>query len=279
MSAKRKLLTIAIRLTVSFILVSSFFVLVQDFLIFPGLVNSLIRGPQPNPTEAFEKLTTTAKDGQSVMVWRTTEHVGPMSRVALVFHGNAEPVTQFRQMQKWLSSQGIKSYSMEFRGFDGSDSGWPSEEGLYIDAEAAFDLLLENESVSPREVVVVGSSIGTGLASYIAASRQVGTLVLLSPYSALTELVSQMPLFGLLTRFLKYEFPTVERLPRLKDTCLILAHGEKDDTIPVSYSEILIEKYVGTRKPVLIRHPDAGHNNLMNLVYEQLATALRTGCL
>ena len=266
------------RLTIATALISAFFVAAQDFLIFPGLYSSYLFGRTNQAPSDVEPLTTTSEDGHTVPVWRMRAAENPRKAVALLFHGNAEHLQSFVHMQRWLRSLGITSYAAEYRGYNGRESGWPSESGFYLDGDAAFQLLQREEGVSPSQVLVLGSSIGTGTAAHVAQKHQVGTLVLLSPYSSLTELASELPLFGLLTPFLRYHFPTNDYVSRLTDTCVVLAHGKRDGTIPFHHSEQLKTAYRGTNRFTLIASDDAGHNDLMLRASREVATGVEA-CL
>lgn len=195
--------------------------------------------------------------------------------MALLFHGNAENLTNFVQMQRWLLSLGIASYSVEYRGYSGRNSGWPSENGFYADGEAAFALLQKEEHTDPKDVIIFGSSIGTGTAAYIAQKFNVGTLVLLSPYTSLRDVAAETPLFGYLSPFLKYTFPAVDYVSQLTRTCVVDAHGKMDFTIPFSHSENLKKHYGGNNLYQLVVSEEAGHNDVMLHVRKQVEEALQ----
>jgi fermentation-respiration switch protein FrsA (DUF1100 family) len=265
---------IVLRGIVATILVAAFFVLIQDFLIFPGLLSSKLLGFTNTPPHDVIELSAISSDGQVVQVWRMEAKNPSKKLAALLFHGNAESLTSFAQFQRWFSALGITSYSVEYRGYSGRGTGWPSEAGMYADAEAAFRLLQFREQIDPKDIVVLGSSIGSGTAAYVAQKHNVGTLVLLSPYTTLRNVAAETPLFGYLAPFLKYTFPTIDYVEGLTRTCVVVAHGKRDITIPFSHSEILERGYRGSSSFVLIASENASHNDLMLLVQKQLAEAI-----
>lgn len=249
--------------------------LTQDFQIFPGLVSSKLLNERVGaPPAGVEELAAKAADGTLVKIWKLSAQADPARASALLFHGNGENVATFVAVQNWLSILGLTSYSVEYRGYDGSDSGWPTEEGFYSDAEAALALMQQREQVAPGKIVVIGSSIGSGIASYIAQKHNVGTLVLLSPYTSLPAVAAELPVFGFLAPFLKFKFATEDRVPQLTSTCLVLAHGKKDYTIPFSHSQRLKELYRGTSAMHFIESAEAGHNDLIRNTHEQIAASI-----
>lgn len=266
-------LIFSLRLVVATAVISAFFVLTQDFLIFPGLFSSQILGSVSVAPKDIEVLRVQSSDTHEVVVWKLRGSEKPRT-VAILFHGNAEHLHRFVQVQRWLLSLGIASYSVEYRGYSGRGSGWPSEMGLYADSEAVFRLVEKEEQIAPKDVVVLGSSIGTGVAAYLAQKANVGTLVLLSPYTSLKNVAAETPLFGLLTPFMKYEFPSSEYIARLTDTCVIAAHGARDSTISHRHSADLQQRYRGSRSFNLILEEEAGHNNILKFARNRIEKQL-----
>lgn len=230
------------------------------------------------PPAGVEELHTQAVDGSAVTIWRMRFDGESRKSAALLFHGNGEDLPHFVAVQSWLSLLGVTTYSVEYRGYDGWQSGWPSEEGFYLDADAAYKLLQDEEHLVSEKIMVLGSSIGTGVASHVARKFNVGTLVLLSPYTSLTEVVADLPVFGFLSAFLKYRFPTRELISSLSNTCLVLAHGRKDFTIPYKHSETLKKLYRGTGTVTLVTSEHAGHSDLIRNAYQEISAAIET-CL
>lgn len=272
-SLGRRLLAFSRRLIGATLVVCLFFVLTQELQIFPGLLHALtVQGDAPLP-QGVDALTTTSKDGTSVAVWRM-RGVGTTKRVALLFHGNADRLHSFIRVQRWLAESGITSYSVEYRGYRGLRSGWPSERGLYEDGEAAFELMRREEGIASDEAIVLGSSIGTGIASHVAATFHPKALVLLSPYTSLKDLVREMPFFGYLSPFLWYRFPTLENIGALRQSCVIAAHGHRDTVISFQHSLRLRGAYQGASTFTLLESADAGHNDILLYTKDQIPTAL-----
>lgn len=240
-------------------------VVTQDFQIFPLLMTQVSSNGLGPPPLGIEALRPVSADGSSVLVWRLRAS-GARPRVALLFHGNGESVASFQQVQRWLATQGITTYSMEFRGYNGSDSGWPSERGLYEDARTVFELMLREEGIEAKDATVFGSSLGTGIASHIAAQFEPGTLVLVSPYTSLPEVVALQKFVGYLVPFLWYEFPSAKNIASLRSTCVVSAHGRRDSLIPFQHSERLREIYSGAGTFTLLESAEAGHNDILGAV-------------
>lgn len=269
---RARLIPFIVRLTGATVLVGAFFVLTQDFQIFPGMG---IAAPTP-PADVTEFAVTTS-DGETIAAWRVGAQAPAHPKAALLFHGNAESLASFLNVQRWFAAHGLTNYAVSYRGY-GKSTGFPSEEGIYRDGEAVMELLLTHERLTPQDVVVFGSSIGTGPAAHIAARYKTHTLILVSPYADLPTLVSELPLFGLLTPFLWYRFPVREHVGQLVDTCVIVAHGEQDTTIPFHHSTTIHDAYTGRRTLSLIAAPRAGHNDILSHTHAEVMRKL-SACL
>ena len=267
----KRILRICLRLIISTFLVASFFILTQDIQIFPGTVSGFFSGPQSEAVNIPDDIAVffvTTSDREQIETWylqSTNEKA-----VAIVFHGNADSLYSTYSIQRWLARDGISSYSFDYRGY-GRSSGFPSEQGIYRDAEAVYHAVKNRD----LPLIVLGISIGTGPASYLATQVQPDIVLLLSPYSSLTRVVRETPLLGYLTPFLKYTFPVKDYLASVRNACIIIAHGTKDSTIPVSHSRELKEHY-----PEIIysEFKEAGHNSLLSVGHQHIK-ALLLNCL
>ena len=113
-----------------------------------------------------------------------------------------------------------------------------------------------------------------GPAAYLAKQYQVATVALVSPYLRFDTLVSEMPLFGYLTPFLKYTFPTIEHLKETTRTRIIIVHGSTDVTVPYSHTERLQAALDGSHKPLVLRFEGSGHNDVLPVAIEPLIGAM-----
>ena len=138
-------------------------------------------------------------------------------------------------------------------------TGKPSEAALFGDALAVFDALARRPDVDASRIVLVGRSLGSGVAAYVAAERPVAAVVLISPYDSMTAIARRhypwLPV-GLL---LKHPFDSASRAPQIRAPLLAIA-GDADRIIPPSHSRRLVEAWAGPKRFVELR--DADHNDL-----------------
>lgn len=122
---------------------------------------------------------------------------------------------------------------MNYRGYGGS-SGRPSEEALYRDAEAVFDFAQARH----RSVAVAGRSLGSGVATHLAAVRDVARLALITPADSFTSLASELyPVFPV-SMLLRDRYDSLSRAHRIDCPVLFLV-AEHDEIIPLHSSKRL----------------------------------------
>lgn len=252
--------------------VALFVVLTQDLQVFssliPRLVGSDVGAPPANVTESF----VTTSDNVRIRVWEMSAE-GNERDVVLVLHGSADSLPNMVGLQTLLAQNGMSSFSFDYRGSGGS-SGWPSEQGIYRDGEAVMDALLNKKNVDANRVGILGISVGTGPASYLAQRYKAGKLVLVSPYFSIRDLVAEMPLYGLLVPFFKYRFPTAEYVARATETEITIFHGVQDSTIPFAHSERIVKQLPPEIRCKLVRVEQAGHNDMLLVSHAEIIAQL-----
>jgi pimeloyl-ACP methyl ester carboxylesterase len=146
-------------------------------------------------------------------------------------------------------------YLLHYRGYSGS-SGKPSEQALVADSLLLFDRVL----AAHPEVVLVGRSLGTGIAVQVASRRPVHRLVLVTPYDSIAELAArQFPVFPV-RWLLQDTYDSGKYAPGVKAPTLLVA-AEHDEIIPASSTALLLSRFapgLASMKVVAA----AGHNSI-----------------
>ena len=146
-------------------------------------------------------------------------------------------------------------YLLHYRGYTGS-SGKPTEQALVADSLLLFDRVL----AAHPEVVLVGRSLGTGIAVQVASQRLVHRLVLVTPYDSIGELAArQFPYFPV-RWLLQDTYDSGKYAPAVKAPTLLIA-AEHDEIIPARSTALLLSHFapgVASMKAVA----GAGHNSI-----------------
>ncbi len=149
-------------------------------------------------------------------------------RVVLYFHGNAASLASWGSVAKDFVRLGYDVLMIDYRGY-GKSIGKTSQERFLKDAQKAYEFV--SKHYPQDNITVLGRSLGTGLACYVASVGKVERLILETPYYSFASLVSHhapyLPAFLLF----RYNFRSDKYVLRL--ACPVhIFHGTADSTIP-----------------------------------------------
>ena len=211
----------------------------RDFIYFPV---------HPTKSDLAERIFE--NDGHKIKA--SMLNIGSKKAI-IYFGGNAENVEYNAESFSSLFLE-YTVYLVKYRGYGGS-TGKPSEDAIYSDAVHIYDVIRNDHD----EVSVIGRSLGSAVATYVAAERDIHKLVLITPFDSIQSIAqSQFPIYpmGLL---LKDKHDSYSRAKKIKAETLVIAAG-KDRVIGMSHTKRLIE---GFSSKVLFQVIEgADHNNI-----------------
>jgi fermentation-respiration switch protein FrsA (DUF1100 family) len=203
--------------------------------------------------EAEEHFLKTA-DGEKVIVWHVPAKPG--RPVVLFFHGNGDflagRVSRFRS----IISDGTGLVALSFRGYAGS-SGHPSEQGLLLDAEAAYAFTAARYGAC--RIVAWGFSLGTGVAVAVASDHPVAKLILEAPYTSTVDVAASLLHIVPVNLLMRDQFHSDRRIGRVTVPLLVI-HGDADPAINIAFGERLFA--MAHEPKQFVRFPGGGHENL-----------------
>jgi len=212
---------------------------------------SLIYFPQPRGYQEGVTLTTLPSARERILV-STRPADGPDA--LLYFGGNAEDVSLNTPVFCGLFPKRAL-YFLHYRSYGGS-SGRPTEADLIADALALFDLV----QAQHRNVLVMGRSLGTGIAVHLASRRPVERLILITPFDSLLEVARHSFPYLPVRWILRDKFESWRCAPLVTAPTLIIA-AERDEVIPRASTELLRSKF----RPDLVSYAvidGATHNTI-----------------
>jgi fermentation-respiration switch protein FrsA (DUF1100 family) len=225
----------------------------QDFITYvnwiPDDYASAVQTARPSAASAVEVFITTPDGERLHALWCDTApslEGLPEKPVVLFCDGNAWSVDHARWVvDRWTSMVGADVLVFDYRGY-GRSTGRPSEEGLYADACAAYDWLLKEKKVDPGRVVIVGQSLGGGVAMHLAGQVDHQLLVLESTFTSLPEAADAVFFPAPMGAFCRERFPNLDRIRRYKKPVFV-SHGDCDTYIPCAHGERLAAAAGGPR--------------------------------
>jgi fermentation-respiration switch protein FrsA (DUF1100 family) len=178
---------------------------------------------------------THARDGVAV---RALELRHPSAARTIVhFHNNRDTVEGLVDLGRAVRERGFNVVLAEYRGYGASKGRDPSEEGLYEDAEAVLDLLAAR-GIGPPQIVLWGTSLGTGVAAEMARRGRGSRLVLVSPYTSIPGLVADAVPFLPAGLLVPDHFDTLSKAGAIRVPTLVV-HGDADEIVPFWMGEQL----------------------------------------
>jgi pimeloyl-ACP methyl ester carboxylesterase len=186
-------------------------------------------------------------------------------RPILYFGGNAERIEGNREVFARLFPD-RSVYLVSYRGY-GASEGEPSQAALVADAVALFDHV---QARHPGHAVsAIGASLGSGVASQLAAQRPVERLALITPFDSMVATArAHYPLFPV-DWLLDERYESDRALLDYRQPVLIL-HGGRDDIVPEANTLRLVSTLPAP--PTVVRVAEAGHNDID--AHPQFAPAL-----
>ena len=202
----------------------------------------------PTPSNLAQKVFINENIEVNVSV--LNEHA---DKVIIYFGGNAENVDYNAERFTQLFPEYV-IYLVKYRGYGGS-AGTPTEDGLYSDALHIYDEI----SARHKDISVIGRSLGSGVATYVAANRELEKLVLITPFDSVTRVAqSQYPIYPI-NLLLKDKYDSYSRAENISAQTLVIA-AEHDHVIGMSHTQRLVDAF--TKNVLFEVVEDAHHNNI-----------------
>ena len=216
--------------------------------------------------EGGEDCWFTAKDGTKLNAcWYPAAGA---RRVTLFLHGNAGNAADRVDHALRIREAGSAVLVLDYRGY-GKSEGRPNENGVYQDADAAYDEL-ERKGFHADDIVVQGESLGTAIAVDLASRRPCAGLILESPMSSVQEIAAAVvPWIGPI--FVR-GFNSRSKIGRVHVPLLII-HGNRDEIVPFAHGW---KVFAAANEPKEFWElPGGTHNELLDAAGAEYVPRLR----
>lgn len=237
---------------ISYVGISSYYFFSQERMIFSPI--SLDKSYEFDFDIPFQEIELETKD----KVKLNALHFKSKASKGLIFylHGKSGNLKEWGKLAENYSRIGYDVFMMDYRGFGKSEGNINSEQEFYDDAQLMYDFAkMEYEE---NQISIVGFSLGSGAATFLAKENNPQELILLAPYFQVDEKFKQDKFY--LPKFLcKYEFPIDEMIQHVEVPIKIF-YG-KEDVISKKEEILHLQKFL---KPndLLIGLKNQGHNGM-----------------
>ena len=206
--------------------------------------------------DAAETVAVETADGLRLEGWWLAPREG--YPVLLYLQGNGGSIAGRADKALRMHGRGYGVLLAGYRGY-GGNPGQPSETGLIADGDAWL-AHLRGRGVSDRRVVLYGESLGTGVATALAAREPVGAVVLEAPFVSIREIAERRYWFVPVRWLLRDPFDSEARIGGLKAPLLVV-HGSNDTLIPVADGRRLYDAAPDPKRMVVV--DGGGHTDLV----------------
>ena len=158
----------------------------------------------------------------------------PAAKYTLLFsHGNAEDLGNVVPFMRQFHDRGYSVLMYDYRGY-GTSEGRPSTRNAKQDVTAAYDWLVQEKGIAPRSIISHGRSLGGALATWLAAHREVGGLIVEISFVSAFRVKTRWPLL------LCDKFNSLKSIRRAECPVLVI-HGTADEIIPFWHGQKLYD--------------------------------------
>ena len=237
-----------------YILLCAYLFLMQSRLLYyPNLAG---RKLQASPTDIgldYESVNLVTSDNVRIHGWfvKARQHRGTL----LFFHGNAGNIAHRLDSLQMFNRLGLSTFIIDYRGY-GQSEGRVSEDGTYLDAEAAWQYLTAVRGVNPQRIIVFGRSLGGAVAANLAAKHSPRGLILESVFTSVPDMAAKLYPFFPVRLLSRFSYDARKALQEVSSPVLII-HSPDDEIIPFENG---LDLFASANEPKSFLKIRGGHN-------------------
>lgn len=266
---KSKLITFLSVLLILYLFICTLLYFFQEKMIF--LPQTLEKDYNFLHYENFEERFVEMQDGKKLHA--LLFHAEDPKGLVFYLHGNAGSLEGWGSVAETFTAHNFDVFIPDYRGYGKSEGTITSEAQLHEDMQTLYDELKDEYPES--EIIILGHSIGSGMAARLAAANNPKLLILQAPPYSLPDLVKSTSPFKIFPTFLlRYKLEIGKNLAAAQMPVVVL-HGDKDEI--VYYGSSLKLKKHFKPEDTLITLKGLGHNNFIDsrLYKKEIAEILR----
>ena len=211
----------------------------------------LLYHPEYTRVEAAQTDYALQRAGVTLRGW--VVHPG-QARALIYYGGNGDAVQTMREdYGRWAPDHSV--YLLAYRGY-GASGGKPGQEALFGDALALYDEVRSHHA----SVAVIGRSLGSGVATWVASQRPLEKLVLVTPFDSIADIAQRrFPMFPV-QLMMRDRYDSWRYAPTVHCPVLVL-QAPLDRVVPADSTARLLTRFTPPPRVVVI--PGSGHGNIV----------------
>jgi len=151
----------------------------------------------------------------------------------LFCHGNGGNMMHRLDSINFFYNLGLNCFIFDYRGY-GKSHGKPSEDGTYLDAQAAYNWLTEEKKVPPDKIIVFGRSLGGTIAAKLTSKVQAKALIIESTFTSYVDIGTKFYPYMPVRWFASFSYNTIEHIKDVHCPVMII-HSRNDEIVPFEF--------------------------------------------
>ena len=160
--------------------------------------------------------------------------------VVLFCHGNAGNISHRLDSIQIFYNLNLSTFIFDYRGY-GKSNGKPTEKGTYLDAESAWQHLIEKQKINPEDIILFGRSLGGTIASWLAKQHTPKALIIESTFTSIPDMAAKLYPFLPVKLLARFKYNALDYIQQAHCPVLII-HSRNDEMIPFSHGQRLFQK-------------------------------------
>ena len=215
----------------------------------------------------YEEVDITTSKGKHINGWLKKNKSSEVSPTVIFFMGNYENASTAMKVLKNTGRinyfEGLNLVMMDYPGYGKSD-GFVNNDDTFLNyGTEVYDWVAKQDFVDKNNILVLGFSIGTGVATYVASVRDVNGLVLIAPYDEALSLYNDYVnvFHGPVQALAKFRLKSYEYAQNVKVPVLIFT-SKADEAISYEFSQKLSPNFNEVDEFILFE--DVKHSGYYN---------------
>jgi fermentation-respiration switch protein FrsA (DUF1100 family) len=202
----------------------------------------------------YEDVYLSTSDGERLHGWYV--QASNSKGVVLFFHGNAGNISHRMDSIEIFHRLGLDTLIIDYRGY-GQSTGKTTEQGTYLDAQAAWSYLVDERGIAAEQIIIFGRSLGGAIGAWLGAQHTPAAVIIESSFSSGVDMARRLYPFLPVRLITRLRYPVAEHASRM-DCPVLVVHSRDDEIIPFAMGQSIYAA-VKQRKSFLELRGD--HNN------------------
>lgn len=223
----------------------------------PAFLYSSVREVPYTPDELgldFENVVFESSDGLRLSGWYIPVKD---SRFTVLFcHGNGGNMMHCLDSINIFYNLGLSCFIFDYRGY-GSSQGKPTEEGTYLDVQAAYKWLTEQKKIPAKDIILFGRSLGGSIAAKLAGTVEAAALIVESSFTSYVDIGREFYPYMPVQWFARFSYRTIDYIRGVHCPVMII-HSRNDEVVPFEFG---LELYEAANEPKEFTEIFGSHND------------------